>query len=226
VLPHLPAAVVAVAAVAHRNEIVENKKLNLVWATKNSADAGFWTRRNRNGNATPRAARRTGQHARVRGRSEEEAVARHLRVDCRRQENEIGPSLNPTLGSLPDRSPAPGIKRQSNDETMVSVSRQLFSRVSMTAGFYHRTYANLSTTVRTKASPSDYTPFTVAMPAFTSPKLAGGIDSTLTGVIDPNEILTVYSISQAAAKVFGSGLVDFNVGRSGSASSRSKSSIA
>jgi carboxypeptidase family protein len=127
------------------------------------------------------------------------------------QANEIGPSKNPTFGLRADRNPAPGIKRQSNDETMVAVSHQLLSRVSMTAGFYHRTYANLSTTVRTNVSPADYTSFTVPMPAITSPSLAGGIDSTLNGVIDPNEILTVYKISPAAANVFGNGLVDFNV---------------
>jgi hypothetical protein len=127
------------------------------------------------------------------------------------QANEIGPSKNPTFGQRVDRNPAPGIKRQSNDETMMAVSHQLFSGVSVTAGYYRRTYANISITRHTNVSFADYTSFTVPTPGITSPNLAGGIDSTLTGLITPGAPLTVYNISPAAAAVYGSGLVDLNV---------------
>jgi hypothetical protein len=127
------------------------------------------------------------------------------------QENEIGPSKNPTFGVRADRNPAAGIKRQSNAETMFSVSHQLMSRMSVTAGYYHRTFKNITTTDRTNVSGADYTSFTVPMPSIASPNLAGAVDATLKGVLDPNEILTIYKISSAAAGVYGSGLVDTNV---------------
>jgi hypothetical protein len=128
------------------------------------------------------------------------------------QLNEIGPSKNPTFGTRPDRNPDPnGLKRESNEETTFSVSHQLFSKVSMTAGYYHRTSQNISTTDRAYASAADYTAFTVPMPAITSPSLAGGTDATLKGIIDPTEVLTVYKISAAAAAIYGTGQVDRNV---------------
>jgi Carboxypeptidase regulatory-like domain len=127
------------------------------------------------------------------------------------QNNEIGPSSNPTFGTRPDRNPDPGIKRLGNRETTVSVSHQVLARVSMTAGYYHRSFQNLSTTDRINASGADYTAFTVPMPAITSPSLAGGIDATLNGVLDPAQTLTVYKISAAANAIYNAGQVDKNV---------------
>jgi hypothetical protein len=127
------------------------------------------------------------------------------------QENEIGPSKSANFGTRPDRNPAPGLAREYSEETTFSVSHQLFSKVSMTVGYYHRNSYNIVQQLRTNVSPNDYTPFTVPMPAITSPSLAGGIDATLTGLIDPTQTLTVYKISPAAASVFGTGLVDSNV---------------
>src|SRR5207244_4098518 len=127
------------------------------------------------------------------------------------QLNEIGPSKNPTFGIRPDRNPDPDNRRESSEETTVSVSHQLFSRASVTVGYYHRSTQNITITDRTNASFADYTAFTVPMPALTSPSLAGGVDATLNGVLDPNEVLTVYKISSAAAAIYGTGLVDKNV---------------
>jgi Carboxypeptidase regulatory-like domain/TonB-dependent Receptor Plug Domain len=127
------------------------------------------------------------------------------------QLNEIGPSRNPGFGTRPDRNPDPHIQREYSEEATVSVSHQLFSRMSATVGYYHRNSYNISTTDRTNVSPADYVPFTVPMPAFTSPNLAGGADATLNGILDPSEVLTIYKISPAAAAVYGTGLVDRNV---------------
>jgi Carboxypeptidase regulatory-like domain len=127
------------------------------------------------------------------------------------QNNEIGPSSNPTFGLRADRNPDPNIKRQGNREGTVSVSHQLFSKVSMTAGYYHRTFQNITTTDRTNVSTADYTSYTLPMPSIASPALAGGVDATLNGVLNPTDVLTVYRISAAAKAVFGNGLVDKNV---------------
>jgi carboxypeptidase family protein/TonB-dependent receptor-like protein len=127
------------------------------------------------------------------------------------QLNEIGPSKNPGFGTRPDRNPDPNLQREYSEETTVSLSQQLFSRMSMTIGYYHRSSHNISTTDRTNVSTANYTSFSAPMPAFTSPSLAGGTDATLNGILDPNELLTIYRLSPAAAAVYGTGLVDRNV---------------
>jgi Carboxypeptidase regulatory-like domain len=127
------------------------------------------------------------------------------------QLNEIGPTKSPTFGVRPDRNPDPAIQRESSEETTVSFSHSLFSRFSVSGGYYHRSAQNVSTTDRTNTSQADYTSFALPMPALTSPSLAGGADATLNGVLDPNDTLTVYKISAAAAALYGTGLVDKNV---------------
>ena len=70
----------------------------------------------------------------------------------------------------------------------------------MTAGYYHRTFQNICDRPTGRCiTTADYTSFTVPMPALTSPSLAGGIDATLIGVIDPGEMLTVYNLNAAKA---------------------------
>ena len=126
------------------------------------------------------------------------------------QNNEIGPSSNPRFGLQADRDFDPNIKWQANWETMASVSHQLFSRVSLSAGYYHRTFQNLSITDRTLINTSDYTSFTAPMPLFTSPNLAGGVDATLNGVLDPAEVITIYNLNASKRSVYGTALVDKN----------------
>jgi carboxypeptidase family protein/TonB-dependent receptor-like protein len=127
------------------------------------------------------------------------------------QNNEIGPSSTTNFGlTSADRDFDPNIKWNSNWEAMASVSHQLFTRVSVSAGYYRRTFQNIQITDRTKIVLADYTSFTAPMPAFTSPSLAGGIDGTLTGVLDPAEVLTIYNLSAAKKSVFGSALLDIN----------------
>jgi hypothetical protein len=126
------------------------------------------------------------------------------------QDNEIGPSGNPRFGLAADRDFDPKIKWQGNWETMASVSHQLFTRVSISAGYYHRTFQNLSMTDRTLIGTADYTSFTAPMPSIASPNLAGGVDATLTGVLDPTEVLTIYNLNPAKRSVYGAALLDRN----------------
>jgi hypothetical protein len=127
------------------------------------------------------------------------------------QDHEIGPSANPRFGLEADRDFHPDIQRQGNIELMASISHQLFSRASVSAAYYHRTYQDLSGTDRTLITTTDYTAFTVPMPAITSPNLAGGIDETLVGVLDPAETITIYNLNPAKRSVYGTKLLDTNV---------------
>ncbi len=125
------------------------------------------------------------------------------------QDNEIGPSSTTNFGlTAADRNFDPKLKWLSNWETMASVSQQLFSRVSVSVGYYHRTFQNISITDRTNITRADYTSFSLPMPAITSPSLAGGVDATLTGVLDPAEVLTIYNLNAAKKSVYGAGLLD------------------
>jgi hypothetical protein len=137
-------------------------------------------------------------------------ISRPTDGDTIAQDWEIGPSSNPRFGLQADRDFDPNIKWQGNWETMVSISHQLFSRLSLSAGYYHRTFQNLSMTDRTQITTTDYSAFTLPMPPITSPNLAGGIDATLVGVLDPAEILTIYNLNSAKRSVYGTALVDKN----------------
>jgi len=126
------------------------------------------------------------------------------------QNNEIGPSGNPNFGANADRNFDPDIKRMYNWETTVSVSHQLLSRLSMTAGFYHRTFGDLRATDRLLISEADYTSFT-AIPNLSSPNLAGGVDATLVGVIDPTQPVTIYNLNPAKRASYNIQQLDRNV---------------
>jgi hypothetical protein len=114
------------------------------------------------------------------------------------QNHEIGPG-SATFGLAAERNFDPAIKRQSNVETMFSVSHQLTSRLSATFGYYHRTFDNIRGTDRTTVSNADYQQFTVPMPALTSPSLGGGVDATLNGIITPGAPFTMYSYTKSQA---------------------------
>jgi hypothetical protein len=121
------------------------------------------------------------------------------------QENEIGPAKSASFGSLQsNRTFDPNIKRQANVETMVSVSHQLMTRLSVTAGYYHRTFQNISTTDRTNITTSDYTSFQLPTPDFSQ-------DPTIGSAIATGVPLTIYNLNSAKSSVFGTGLVDINV---------------
>ena len=119
------------------------------------------------------------------------------------QDNEIGPSSSTTFGVRSDRNPADGIQNFYNWETTASVQHQLMTGVSVTAAYYHRTYTDLHITDRPQITNADYTSFTTKMPDFSN-------DPTLDGVLDPNEILTIYNLNPAKRSVYSASQIDYN----------------
>jgi hypothetical protein len=121
------------------------------------------------------------------------------------QLNEIGPSGTTNFGlGVSDRDMDPNIQRQGNKEITVTGSHQLFPRVSITAGWYHRTYQDIQQTDRTLISLSDYTSFTAPMPDVSRDKAAAA-------AINTSQPLTIYNLAAGKRSVFNSALVDKNV---------------
>src|SRR4029453_17180546 len=56
---------------------------------------------------------------------------------------------------------------------------------------------------RSQIAISDYTSFTLPMPSFSN-------DPTLTGVLDPNETITVYNLDRTKSSVFSAPIVDYS----------------
>lgn len=121
------------------------------------------------------------------------------------ENHEIGPSSSSTFGLRADRSPAEGIERTYNWEYTAAVQHQLTSRVSVSAGWFHRVWKNLEISDRELISRSDYTAFQLPMPSF-----ANDVDLVDSGVLDPAERLTVYNLNAAKRSVFGTRIVDKN----------------
>ena len=120
------------------------------------------------------------------------------------QEHEIGPSGTTNFGLTgTDRDMDPNLQRLGNREITVTGSHQLTSRVSVTAGWYHRTYQDLQQLDRTLIATADYTSFTIPTPDVSR-------DATLDGII-PSGPLTVYNLNPAKRSVFNSAQVDKNV---------------
>ena len=66
------------------------------------------------------------------------------------QNNEIGPSGTSNFGLTGiDRDIDPNLQRQGTPKLPSPVSHQLFSRISVTAGYYHRTYQDICVMDRT-----------------------------------------------------------------------------
>jgi hypothetical protein len=120
------------------------------------------------------------------------------------QDSEIGPSSSTNFGARSDRSFDPKIKRFYNVETTVGVQHQLKSNVAVGATYYHRSYRNLVGSDRTNITLSDYVPFTAPMPSFAN-------DSTLTGILNPTEVLTIYNLNSAKRSSFAT-IRDSNTG--------------
>lgn len=122
------------------------------------------------------------------------------------QDNEIGPSGTANFGvTVSDRDFDPNIQRQGDTEITATISRQLASRISVNAGWYHRTYQDLRQMDRTLITKSDYTSFTIPMPNVSR-------DATLAGVINPSQVLTIYNLNSTKRSVFNTAGVDKNVG--------------
>jgi hypothetical protein len=138
------------------------------------------------------------------GTATRSGIAKPTDNDGIAQDSEIGPSASANFGARSDRSYDPKIKRFSNWEYTAAVQHQLLPNVSVAATYFRRTYRDLVGADRTNIVLSDYAPFTTAMPSFAN-------DPTLTGVIDPNETLTVYNLATAKRSSFAT-IRDSNTG--------------
>ena len=79
------------------------------------------------------------------------------------REEIIGGTANFGQASGTDR-PDPDLKREYNWESGVQIQHELFPRVSVTAGYHHRTFGNIQITDNLNLSPSDWTSFTIVAP--------------------------------------------------------------
>jgi len=113
------------------------------------------------------------------------------------QLNEIGASRNNNFGipGIGTTQFDPNLPRPTNWEETVSVQHELLQNVSLTAGFYHRTFQHLGYTTNTLVDPvADYTPFTITVPR--TPNLPDGGGQVITMYnLNPNKLGIVNSVS-------------------------------
>ena len=119
------------------------------------------------------------------------------------QDNEIGPSGSANFGSAPQHTYDPNLKRFYNMEYTALIQRQLLPRVSASFAWFHRAYHDLVVTDHTAISDANYTSFQTPMPNFSS-------DPTLAGVLNPNQVLTIYNLNPALRGVSSAPLNDRN----------------
>jgi hypothetical protein len=99
----------------------------------------------------------------VRGTSTCSGVVLPTNGDGIAEDNEIGPSTNANFG-LVTRTMAAGLKRPYTVEFMASVDRQLLPKLSVSGGYYHRSWHNLIANRNTTVSLNDYTLFYATSP--------------------------------------------------------------
>jgi hypothetical protein len=117
------------------------------------------------------------------------------------QDNEIGPGT-PTFGQKASRS-AGDLRRQYNWEFTVGGQHQVMPRLAIGAMMYKRRVGDIQLSDKTAIAPGDYTSFTLPMPDFSQ-------DPTLAGILNANEVLTVYNLDRAKSPVFNAPIVDYS----------------
>jgi hypothetical protein len=123
------------------------------------------------------------------GTSTRSGIAKPTDNDDIAQDNELGPG-SATFGRRAERQYDPEIQRTSNVEVTAGVQHELFRRVAVGGTFYRRTFQNLVSADRILITDADYTSFQTRMPDVSN-------DPTLVGILDPNEILTIYNLNPA-----------------------------
>ena len=131
----------------------------------------------------------------ISGTSTRSGIARLTDNDGIAQDNEIGPSASANFGRRSDRSYDPDIRRFSNWEYTAAVQHQLIPNVSVGFSYFRRTYRDLVAADRVNITLGDYTPFQARIPNFS-------VDETLAGVLDPNEVITIYNLNPAKRSQF------------------------
>ena len=113
------------------------------------------------------------------------------------QFNEIGPPRNNNFG-IPGVGTTqfdPALPRPTNWEETLSVQHELLPNVSVTAGYYHRSFQHLGYTINTLVDPqTDYTPFTITIPRNPSLPEGGGQVITMYN-LNPNKLGVVNNVS-------------------------------
>jgi carboxypeptidase family protein len=112
------------------------------------------------------------------------------------QFNELGPTRNSNFGipGLGTTTFDPNLPRPTNWEETVSVQHEVIPNVSVTAGFYHRTFQHIQYTKNTLVNPdTDYTPFTVTVPKNASLPDGGGQTITMFN-LNPNKLGVVSNL--------------------------------
>jgi Carboxypeptidase regulatory-like domain len=112
------------------------------------------------------------------------------------QANEVtGPTRNANFG-LPAGATQfdPNLPRPNNWEEAISIQHALFSRVSVTAGYYHRSFYNIQYTKNTLVDPvADYIPFNITVPQ--NPRLPNGGGQAITMYnLNPAKVSAVNSV--------------------------------
>lgn len=104
--------------------------------------------------------------------------------------DELGPSTNlnfgrPVLAVRYDPEWAQGFGiRPYQWEFSTGIQHELISRVSVNAGYFHRTYGNFAVTANTAIAATDYSPYCVTTPA--NPRLPAGGGQQICGLFDVN----------------------------------------
>ena len=108
------------------------------------------------------------------------------------QDNEIGPGTA-TFGAARGPERQQHLKRQYNWEFTCGVQHQVAPRLAVGAMLYKRQIRNIAISDRAQIAPTDYTSFTLPMPDFSN-------DPTLSGVLNPNETMTVYNLNRTKTR--------------------------
>lgn len=130
------------------------------------------------------------------GTSTRSGIPRPTDNDDIAQDNEIGPSGQANFGQRATASYDPDIRRASNVEFTAGVNHEVMPRFAVGAFYYRRTFQNLTSNDRNQITLGDYSSFQTQMPSFAN-------DPTLAGLMDPNEILTIYNLNPDKRPVYG-----------------------
>jgi hypothetical protein len=111
------------------------------------------------------------------------------------QPGELGPTRNNSFG-LPAGGTQfdPGLPRPTNWEETVTMQHELLPRVSVTGGFYHRSFQHLQYTKNTLVDPvADYTPFAITVPQNAGLPNGGGQTITMYN-LNPSKLGVVNNV--------------------------------
>jgi hypothetical protein len=100
------------------------------------------------------------------------------------QNNEIGPSNDRNFGAASTRRPDQDLKREYNVEYNASIDRQLTPSVSVSAGYYRRTFHRLWFTDNVLVTAADYFPVEVTSPLNADTLTVFNLDPAKRGLLD------------------------------------------